>query len=240
MAPVNDYTPLAGYEPEMDMAVREIFFAESITATKVLDGSNDVSSSSRWPGFQFLLIMHDGTRARALSFWRNRRVLDNFIDRHQQANLDYIESTDPENPWLTGVDSRKIGQSDIHLTDATMPASGGSIFSWNPPGAVRICEIENVPDVDRLREWWPMIASPTIPDSLIQVAGFQFFTAVQYPDNCYTTYLGFRSPADLDTYIASDLHQQHEGPFAERHFRNQLNITIHHGELIAWFQRQVP
>ena len=239
MAPVNDYTPLAGYEPVMDMAIRETLFKTGVTAEQLRDGSLDISSSSNWPGFQFVLLMHDGERARAMSFWRNRRLLDNFVERYQAGNLDYVAKLDPNNPWRTGVESRNTGQSDIHVVDATMPALDGEVVIWSPRGAVRICEIRDVPDVERLRQWWPMIASPAVPDSLLQVSGFQFFTAVQYPDNCYTTYLGFSSRAHLDAYLMSELHSAHDGPFADPEFQRQIDVTVHTGELIAWFQRQV-
>jgi hypothetical protein len=239
VTPVNDYTPLAGYEPETGMAVRETLFTTDTTADEVRDGSRDISSSSQWPGFQFALIMHDGTQPRVLSYWRNERVLENFLDRHEQPNRAYIAERAPDNPWLTRIQSRNVGQCDNHLADATMPVSAGELSIWQPPGAIRICEIEHVQNPEQIRQWWPKITSPTLPDSLIQVAGFQFFSAVRYPDNCYKTYLGFRNQFDLDAYLSSGLHRQHDGPFSDPSFRNQATVTVYTGEIVAWFQRLV-
>ena len=235
----DGYTPLAGYGPVTDLAIRETLFTPDVTAERLLHASRDFTSSRSWPGFQVVLLMHDGQHARALSFWNNRRVLDNFIERHEATNRQYIAAQDQDNPWVSSIESRKIGESDIHLVDASMPALDGEVVIWSPPGAVRICEIETMPEIQTLREWWPMIASPGVPDSLVEVAGFQFFSAVQYADDRYTTYLGFRSRSALDTYLQSDLHAAHDGPFASQDFRSQLNITIHTGRLIAWFQRQL-
>lgn len=235
----DSYTPLAGYGPEIDLAIRETLFAPDVTAERLLNSSRDTTSSRSWPGFRFLLLMHDGHQARALSFWNNRRVLNNFIERHEAANREYIATQDTNNPWVASIESRKVGESDMHLVDASMPALDGEVVIWSPPGAVRICEIENTSDISTLREWWPMIASPRVPDSLVEVAGFQFFSAIQYPDNCYTTYLGFKSQSALDDYLASDLHAAHDGPFASPEFRRQVKVTAHTGQLIAWFQRRI-
>lgn len=238
MTDSNDYQPLASYGPQTDLAVRETFFHASVSSDQLRDASRDISSSSAWPGFQFLLLMHDGEQARALSFWNNRRVLDNFIERHQAPNIQYVASQDADSPWAHDVRTRRIGQVDVHLADASMPAFDGDMVIWSPPGVVRICEIENVTQPDELRDWWPSVASPTSPYSLSEVEGLHFFSAVRYPDDRYTTYLGFRGQVELDRYLQSDLHDLHHARVRTEEFRRTHQITLRTGRLIAWFQRR--
>jgi hypothetical protein len=239
VASEEKYEPLARYGPQTHLAVRETFFAPSVTADILRDASRDISSANNWPGFQFVLLLHDGIQPRALSFWKSRMVLDNFVERHQSANLDYIATLADDNPWLTDIDSRRIGAVDVHLADASMPAIDGEMFIWSPPGVVRICEIDNLTDPGWLRDWWPSVTSPSSPHSMAEVGGLQFFSAVRYPDNRYTTYLGFRSQADLDAYLLSDLHQLHDGEIRTEDFQRSHTIVVQNGRLIAWFQRQV-
>jgi len=235
----DKYEPLARYGPQTNLAVRETYFTPSLTADRLRDASRDITSSNNWPGFQFVLLLHDGRQPRALSFWNSRRVLDNFIERHQAANLDYIAAQASDNPWVTDIESRRIGAVDVHLADASMPAIDGEMFIWAPPGVVHICEIANLIDPDGMRDWLLTVTSPSSPHSMAEVGGLQFFSAVRYPDNRYTTYLGFRSQADLDAYLLSDLHQLHYGEIRTEDFQRSHTIVVQNGRLIAWFQRQV-
>ena len=239
MACADNYQPLARYGPQTNLAVRESYFTSSLTADRLRDASRDFSSTNNWPGFQFVLLLHDGRQPRALSFWKSRRVLDNFIERHQSPNLDYIAAQDNDNPWVTEIESRRIGEADVHLVDPSMPAIDGEMSIWSPPGVVRICEIDNLTDPNRLRTWWPTVTSLASPRSMTEVSGLQFFSAIRYPDNRYTTYLGFRSHAHLDTYLLSDLHHQHDGEIRTDEFQLNHNIVVQTGTLVAWFQRQV-
>jgi hypothetical protein len=239
VAHTDDYQPLARYGPQTNLAVRENYFASSLTAARLREASRDISSTNNWPGFQFVLLLHDGRQPRALSFWNSRRVLDNFIERHQSANLDYIAAQDDDNPWLNDIESRRIGEVDVHLVDPSMPAIDGQMFIWTPPGVVRICEIDSLTGPDRLHAWWPAVTSLASPRLMTEVSGLQFFSAVRYPDNRYTTYLGFRSQAHLDAYLLSDLHHRYEGEIRTSDFQRKHNIVVQTGTLIAWFQRQV-
>ena len=236
----DDYQPLASYGPAENLACRETVFDPDVTDDR-LCGSAQLASqlTHAWPGFQLVLLMNDGRHGRGVSFWQNQQTLDNYIRRHQDGLHNQVAIHDPDNPWLTGVTSRRTGMVDMYLTDASMPTANREVISWSPPGAVRISEIRHLDDLETLRNWWPMIASPTAPRSLVQVNGFQFFAAVLYPDNVYVTYLGFRSQGDLDAYLVSDLHSAHDGPFESTDFRAKLEIVIFTGRLLAWFMRDV-
>ena len=236
----DDYQPLASYGPAENLACRETVFDPDVTDDR-LRGSAQIASqhTHAWPGFQLVLLMNDGRRGRGISFWQNQQTLENYIRRHQDGLHDRVASREPDNPWLTSVTSRRTGVVDMYLTDASMPAANREVVNWHPPGAVRISEIRHLDDLETLRNWWPMIASPTAPRSLVQVNGFQFFAAVLCPDNVYVTYLGFRSQDDLDAYLVSDLHSAHDGPFESTDFRAKLEIVIFTGRLLAWFMRDV-
>ncbi len=236
----DDYQPLASYGPTENLACRETVFDSDVTDDQLRASSRLASQLTRaWPGFQLVLLMNDGQRGRGVSFWQNQQTLDNYIHRHQGDLHDHVASHEPDNPWLTSVTSRRSGVVDMYLTGASMPAANREVVSWYPPGAVRISEIRQLEDLETLRNWWPMIASPTAPRSLVQVHGFQFFAAVLYPDNVYVTYLGFRNQDDLDAYLASGLHSAHDGPFESTEFRAKLEIVTSTGRLLAWFMRDV-
>lgn len=236
----DDYQPLASYGPTENLAGRETIFYPTVSDDCLGDSARVASRYTRsWPGFQLVLLMHDGRRGRGVSFWRDQQTLDNYIARHQDTVNDYVVSQQVHNPWLSSVASRRMGTVDIYLTDASMPAVNREVVFWRPPGAVRISEIRHLDDIQTLRDWWPMIASPAAPRSLVQVSGFQFFAAVYYADNVYVTYLGFRSQGDLDTYLTSDLHTAHDGPFVSSTFRSSIEIVTYTGRLLAWFMRDV-
>lgn len=235
-----DYQPLASYGPAENLACRETIFGSDVTDDSLCASAGLASQLTRaWPGFQLVLLMNDGRRGRGISFWQNQQTLDNYIRRHQGEVHDHVAGHEPDNPWLTSVTSRRTGVVDMYLTDASMPAAARGVIRWSPPGVVRINEIYHLDDLETLRSWWPMIASPTAPRSLVQVNGFQFFTAVLYPGNVYVTYLGFRSQLDLDAYLASDLHSAHDGPFLSTEFRSKLEIVTSTGRLLAWFMRDI-
>lgn len=239
MFPPDEYQPLATYGPAENLAGRETLFSAGLATEMLRDSPHNVARLAHmWPGFQLVLMMHDGTRGRGLSLWRNQRTLDNYVTRHQDSVNEHVGRIEPDNPWIHHVASRRHGTVDIHLVDASMPSAGNGVVTWSPPGAVRISEIRNLRDLATLRDWWPMIASPTAPRSLIEVSGFQFFTAIHFPDGLYVTYLGFRSQHDLDVYSASDLHREHDGPFESAQFRAGLDITMYTGQLLSWFQRE--
>lgn len=240
MSSSGGYQPLVAYEPSRNLAVRESIFLPSVSADHLRTSSLRVSDAiHQRPGFQFVMLMHDGRQGRALSFWRDQQALDNFVSQHQESNRAWIAAQDKDNPWITGIESRNHGEVDLHLIDASMPVVDGEVVEWSPPGAVRICEIRKLEELETLRNWWPMIASPSAPDSLAEVSGFQFFTAALYPDRSYTTYLGFQTPQHLDTYLRSELHTHHDRPFDSPEFRDALDITVHTGQLLAWFQRRI-
>lgn len=240
MSEQDRYQPLASYGPAEDLASRETFFHPEVSIDRLRESSRDISGLTHaWPGFQLVFIMHDGHQGRALSLWRNQQTLENYIARHQESVNDYVAALEPDNPWVAGVESWRTGTVDIHLVDASMPVTQGDLVVWSPPGAVRINEIRNLQDLDTLRDWWPMIATPAAPRSLVEVNGFQFFTAIRYPDNVYVTFLGFRSRNDLDAYVDSELHTLHDGPFGSADFRAELDIVTHTGRLLAWFQRKI-
>jgi hypothetical protein len=223
-----------------NLACRETIFDPGVTDDQLRASSQLASQLTHtWPGFQLVLLMNGGPCGRGVSFWQNQQTLDNYIHRHQDDMHNHVASHEPANPWLTSITSRRTGIVDMYLTDASMPAANREVVSWYPPGAVRISEIHHLEDLETLRNWWPMIARPTAPLSLVQVNGFQFFAAVLYPDNVYVTYLGFRSQSDLDAYLESDLHSAHNGPFKSTEFRANLEIVTFTGQLLAWFMRDV-
>lgn len=236
----DDYQPLASYGPVENLACRETIFEPHVTAAQLGGSARLASQLTRsWPGFQLVLLMSDGRRGRGVSFWQNQQTLQNYVERHQDDVSSQIANEEPDNPWVSGIAARRTGMVDLYLPDVSMPTANREVVSWNPPGAVRISEIRHLHNLETLRSWWPMIASPNAPRSLVQVDGFQFFAAVLYPENVYVTYLGFRSRADLDAYLRSDLHSAHDGPFLSADFRANLEIVTLTGELLAWFMRDV-
>ncbi len=239
----HDYQPLASYGPAENLACRETIFDPEVTANELRMTARTASQLPHaWPGFQLVLLTNDGQRGRGLSIWQNQQTLENYIQRHQNdvhEEHERVGGHEVGNPWATSVTSHRIGTVDIYLTGTSMPTANRPVFEWCPPGALRIDEMHDLGDLEALRNWWPTIASPTAPRSLARVSGFQFFAAVRYPDNLYTTYLGFRTQDMLDAYAASDLHTAHHGPLDAAGCRINTKTVTYTGQLLACFMRSV-